>query len=204
MKAFPEPISVSAFFTSWDGRFTTEAQILIQRAQVFLQNARNHDDADDIRKAITVLTLLARAQGFPRGLVLVLAGTIAGALDRRPRVYSLVGSGFMRLVVFGLEGIARARGLDGNAPAWNDYVLAYWMMTGNPDAVEELFYRATDPATDPALLPIKESAESIVAMVRGDCAEFDRAYREVEANERSAAAAESYLASNTPAGVKGA
>lgn len=193
MKLFPESINAALFFTSWDGRLTTETQILVKRAQVLLQNGRNHDDNDDLRKAITVLMLYAKAQGFPRGLVLVAAGVISGAIDRG--VYGWWGRLLMRGVGATLENvIAKARGMDLNAPGWNDYILSYWMMTGNPDAVEELFYRATEPVSDPALLPVKESAEWMVVTVRQDCAEFDRAWLEVEARERDAAAVEKALA----------
>lgn len=190
---FPAPIDAALFFTSWDGRLTTEAQILVKRAQVLLQNGRNCDDHDDLRRAITVLILYAKTQGFPRGLVLVAAGVISGAIDRR--VYGWWGRLFMRGVGGALENvIARARGIDLNSPNWNDYLLAYWMMTGNPDAVEELFYRATEPVSDPALAAVKESAEWMAASVRADCAEFDRAWREMESRERDAAAVEKALA----------
>jgi hypothetical protein len=192
MKAFPETITAGTFATSWDGRLTTEAQLLVRRAQAFVQNGRNQTDLDDMRQAIRILIFFGRSLGWPRGLVLVIAGAIAGAIDRD--VYGRFGRWIMRLFVAWLEFVARRGGMDGNAPGWNDYVLAYWMMTGNPEAVEELFARATTPVTDPALLPAKESAEWMVASVRRDCAEFDRAWREVEARERSAAAVEKALA----------
>jgi hypothetical protein len=193
MKAFPEPIKPALFFTSWDGRLTTEAQMLVKRAEALLQNGRHHNDTDDLRKAISVLFLYAKTQEFPRELVLLMAGIISGAIDRR--IYGWAGRLFMRAVGAWLENVlAKWRGLDLDSPGWNDYVMAYWMMTGNPDAVEELFYRATEPVSDPALLPVKESAAWMVASVRRDCAEFDRAWREVETRERGAAAVEKALA----------
>lgn len=193
MIVFPNPVNPAAFATSWDGRITTEAQLLVRQAESLLQNGRNSDDKDDLRKGILIMFLFARSQGWPRASVLVLAGVISGAIDRH--IYGLWGRFVMRLCGGWLENVmARSRGLDGDAPGWNDYVLAYWMMTGNPDAVEELFYRATDPVSDAALLPCKESAEWMVAMVRRECAEFDRAWLEVEARERSAAAVEKALA----------
>jgi hypothetical protein len=183
MKVFPQVIRGAAFATSWDGRLTTEAQILVQQAQMLLQNARNNDDGDDIRKAIEIMFLFGKSQGWPRPLVLPVAGMISGAIDRR--LYGWFGRCFMRVVGAWLENVvARANGMDENAPGWNDYLMAYWMLTGNPEAVEELYCRATDPVKDPALLPTKESAEWMVGSVRGQCAEFDRAYREVEERER--------------------
>lgn len=182
MKVFPQPIRIATFATSWDGRLTTEAQLLVQQAQVLLQNARNHDDGDDIRKAISIMIVFGKAQGWPRPLVLPLAGMIAGAIDRR--LYGLIGRVFMRCVGAWLENVvAKSRGMDENAPGWNDYLMAYWMLTGNPEALEELYARANGPANDPVLAPARESAQRMVASVRRDCAEFDRAYREVEARE---------------------
>ena len=192
MRVVPEPINTAAFLTSWDGRLTTEAQILVKRAQVLLQNGRNCDDTDDLKKAITLLVLYAKTLGFPRALVLVVAGVISGAIDRG--IYGWWGRLMLRGAGWTLENyVAKMRGLDQNSPRWNDYVLAYWMMTGDPEAVEELYYRATEPVSDPALLPVKESAEWMVAGVRKDSLEFDRAWLEVEARERQAAAVEAAL-----------
>lgn len=179
MKVFPQKIGAAIFATSWDGRLTTEAQILVQQAQVLLHNARNHDDSDDIRKAVQIMFLFGKAQRFPPPLVLPLAGMISGAIDRH--VYGLWGRWMMRLAGAWLETVvAKSHGMGENAPGWNDYLLAYWMVTGDPEAVEELYCRATDPAKDPALVAVKDSAEWMVASVRGQCADFDRAYREIE------------------------
>jgi hypothetical protein len=126
-------------------------------------------------------------------MVLPMAGAIAGAVDRR--LYGWFGRAFMRCVGAWFElFLAPLRGLHENSAEWNDYLMAYWMMTGDADAVEELFCRATQPAKGLDFVKIKEAAQTMVSEARGSSAEFDRAWRQVENEYASAAAVEKALA----------
>jgi len=141
--------------------------------------------------------LQLRRSGYQLGNCFTLLGVMDGLEERggldptilrrgRPLFCRLKGRLALKLFVWWKDYFGRTLWKKyPDRPGWNDYWMAIWFMTGNPEHAHEIYTRATaipGPGVDAEKFGTAATARWMVASVRGQHPDFDAQVSTLEAH----------------------